>query len=243
MIEPSRHDLIWLKPSQLGHVKLVGGSPVEVERGMQCLHDWVEAGHPLIVARQPDEFQSVEKSGLQVGLALPPSMGKLRLAFAVPASAIASHRAPWLLSGSIAQLPQPWVKPLSELAALPAVSACRPAVYGSGLMQMVTGIHCITEYSDVDLLFYPNNQRAYTDLLQALATWSLNHPDLRVDGEVVNANAWASAWRDCAGTHPSVLAKAICSVQLMSKKEFECWTTSDAGCASDQASPLTECVR
>jgi phosphoribosyl-dephospho-CoA transferase len=89
-------------------------------------------------------------------------------------------------------------------------------VYGSYGWQHISGLRCVREASDLDLL------APVTDLATAAqVTWLLQGLALhcRVDGEIVFPNGWAVAWREYAqligGSVAQVLVKDRVGVQLL----------------------------
>lgn len=225
---PQRHDLVWLEGAAVARCTLAGGQPIEQAKAFQLLADWVALGNPLIVARQAYTADaaaplSAQVRSLRVGLALPPSLGKWRLAFDVPLDSLRATSSPPPLPGMIQAMPLHWHGPLKQLVSLPEVAACKPLLYGSAGMQALTGLECLSDRSDIDLLFQPRQAEDYTRLLAALTQWSNKHLHLRVDGEVVNPDGWASAWRDCASQADQVLAKSINKVALLARRDFEIW--------------------
>lgn len=203
---------------------------MQQDRALELLADWVARGNPLIVARQSSSGEATNSAAstkrlpsIRVGLALPPSMEKWRLAFDVPLDGLRATSNPPPLDGLIQEMPLHWHGPLEQLVSMPEVAACKPLLYGSAGMQAVTGLECLSDRSDIDLLFQPRQADDYTRLLGALAQWSDQHLHLRVDGEIVNANGWASAWRDCASGANQVLAKSYREVALLARSDFEVW--------------------
>lgn len=218
---PSRHDLVWLKPDAAPAAVSAGGQPVAPDQAMQHLLAWVAQGNPLIVARQTD--LNTLTNTLRVGLALPPSQGKLRLAFDVPAFAIDRVQSPPKLAEIDQQLPPNWAEATAALLADAAIRRCQPALYGSLAIELLSQQVCTSVKSDIDLLFYPPDDQAYVQLLRALSQFAERHPQLTIDGEIINAHGWASAWRDCACGQDRVLAKSIHAVTLLKRNQFEQW--------------------
>src|SRR5690554_1643011 len=162
----ARHDLVWLQPGSASRATALPLPPLSADDAITRLAEWIDAGRPLVVARQPAHLAP---GRLRLGLPLPASEGKLRLAFDVPRAAVLRGAPPPPLAAVPEHLPRRWHASLDALLASPAILAANPRVFGSAAMQAVTGIECVSEESDLDLLLAPANREAALAALAALA--------------------------------------------------------------------------
>lgn len=213
-----RHDLVWLAPAAVGAAQPASPCCAADPEASRLLADWVGAGHPLIVARQDG---AVGAGQIRLGLALPPALGKRRLAFLVARHDIVRSMPPPALSvTALGALPAHWRPLLTTALALPEVLAAAPRIYGSAAMQFVTGLTCIGADSDLDLLLTPPDWPAALAACRALV--ALDDPCCppRLDGEIRNAAGDAVAWRELAAASRQVLVKSPDQVRLVGRTTF-----------------------
>lgn len=217
-----RHDLVWLAPAAVGST--VGAaqpaSPccAADPEASRLLAEWVGAGHPLIVARQDG---AVDAGQIRLGLALPPALGKRRLAFLVARHHIVRRTPPPALSAAaLDTLPTHWRPLLTAVLALPAMRAATPRFYGSAAMQFATGLSCLGADSDLDLLLTPPNWQAALAACRALEALDDPNSPPRLDGEIRNAAGDAVAWRELAAESRQVLVKSLDQVRLVGRATF-----------------------
>lgn len=213
----NRHDLVWLHADAVKHAEYAGPAPIEPIDALSMLHRWVSSDYPLIVARQ----EAVPHGQLRLGLAEPPSWGKRRLAFLVKTEDIARGQTGPLLEEVVHQLPERW---RAGLAAL--VSGLRHAdvpayVYGSSAIEVLTRLPCITENSDLDLLFKPATWADAEALCALLSRLRLSHPDWRIDGEVLNPAGDAVNWQELVMQCEQLLVKSNHRVRMMNFLEYQ----------------------
>src|SRR5690606_12820781 len=120
-IMAERHDLVWLETGV--EARALPGSCVAVEDAGARLADWIAAGRPLVIARQP---RKLPPGRIVLGLPLPPSVGKHRIAFDVPAASIARSEPPPLLAQMAGRLPRAWQPAIDALLADPDIRAAEP---------------------------------------------------------------------------------------------------------------------
>src|SRR5208282_1231986 len=120
---PVRHSLVWL--SAAGWAEAVDSARPEHR---DILLSWTERDLPLTV-RRPSEFDPSDC--LYLGLALPPSRGKLRLPITVSNTAAKVIRKPLLLSDVISSAAVDWQEPLQDLVNRLEVRDICPQVYGA----------------------------------------------------------------------------------------------------------------
>ena len=154
---------------------------------------WAAAGHPVITRRSVAEDTP---NRLPVGVPLPPSLGKLRVALSVPLAAT-WRRAPLDLQEAAPSAPQTWWDTIDSLASLGQLLALRPQVFGALLWQYVTGLPYLHDGSDLDLLWRVSDHSTVFALLDGLRRIDDKSP-VRIDGEVRTPTGDVN-WRDLAG--------------------------------------------
>lgn len=223
-----RHDLVWLAPQAAAAAQPAGPCCAADPEAARLLADWVAAGHPLIVARQDGELGAAQ---IRLGLALPPALGKRRLAFRVARADIARSARPPALSAAAA-LPESWRPLVASLLGVPAIVAAAPRVYGSAAMQIATGLACVGADSDLDLLLTPPDWPAALAACRALAAFNAPRDGPRVDGEIRNRSGEAVAWRELAADSRQVLVKSRDAVRLVGRQAFAEGFFAPAGAAA-----------
>jgi phosphoribosyl-dephospho-CoA transferase len=213
-----RHDLVWLHEDAASLAMAAGPCSAAIPGVASMLADWVAARRPLIATRQA---QTLAAGQFQLGLALPPQLGKHRPAFIVPAQAIARIERPPLLASAINLLPQSWQVEVARLLSVNAIRSCCPRVFGSAAITIHTGLNCLGPASDLDLLFEPRGRRAALDALEALRVHAVECSQPRIDGEIRNLAGEAVAWRELAGGASKILVKHDCdSPRLIERTAF-----------------------
>lgn len=217
--ELRRHHLVWLSAAAVAEARPDGQCCAADPQAQALLADWVGAGHPLIVARQGGDCPPGQ---LRLGLALPPALGKRRLAFRVARSQILRSAPPPPLAAAVAgALQAAWNPLLLSLLGVPALRAASPRLLGSAGMQVATGLPCLGPDSDLDLLLTPPDRAAARAVCRALALFDDPQCGPRVDGEIVNAAGDAVAWRELEASPRQVLVKSLDGVRLLRRELFE----------------------
>ena len=203
-----RHRLVYLDPARwddtLGAHPALQAIPVVV--------DWVAAGHPLIARRSICD----DTAGLvPLGLPLPPSLGKQRLAVAVPPDAILSDAPPPLLADAARDAPVAWQATIAALVALDPETQC----FGSLAWAHLTGLPYLSETSDLDLVWQVSTADDAARHVAALMRINAEAP-MRLDGEIVTPTGLAVQWREFASDAPEVLAKAANGHRIVSRTEL-----------------------
>lgn len=166
----------------------------------EVLQDWAARGWPAIV-RRPNCVDSGD--AVPVGVPLPPSQGKARVALSVPRSAILSSSPPPLLSDAARAAPIDWQPTIAALLiALPTLRC-----FGSLAWQHLTGLAYISDTSDLDLFAECRNAAeadAVATALQAIAPTS--RPGL--DGELASPHGAAVQWREWGSGAAMVVVKS-----------------------------------
>lgn len=213
----NRHDLVWLCIDAVKHAEYCGPAPMEPISALSLLHRWVLGQYPLIVARQADVPQGL----LRVGLAEPASWGKRRLSFLVNTTDVSRHHQGPLFNDVIEKLPLAWHSGAKSLQAILDESNITAHVYGSASIEVLTGLPCITDNSDLDVLFKPASWEGIMGLCAGLKRLSLEHPAFKVDGEILNPAGDAVQWLELCSQNEQVLAKSNTAVRLMKLSEFK----------------------
>ncbi len=203
-----RHRLIYLDPARW--TDILDAYPAHQANAVVA--DWIHAGRPLI-ARRP---MCDDAAGLvSLGLPLPPSLGKQRLAFAVPADAILSDAPPPLLADAVRNAPAIWQETIAALVALELETRC----FGSLAWAYLTGLPYLSETSDLDLLWQVATAKDAARLVAALVRIDAEAP-MRLDGEIVTPAGLAVQWREFASDAPEMLAKATDGNRMIARTEL-----------------------
>lgn len=202
---PARHDLIWLTPAG------AMAATSRLEPGDRILvRQWLGRGLPLIRTRT----RSDDPPGwLPLGLPLPPSLGKRRLALSAPGRQIERWCAPPLLMEVIESAPAAWREALVSLEQGARQLHLTLRVFGSLAWQHLSGDTYLSEDSDLDLLWCPADQTQLQDGLALLQSWE-RKSGLRADGEVLLPQGGV-AWRELASEPAQVLMKGERLVRLL----------------------------
>lgn len=203
-----RHRLVYLDPARW--TEILGGYPAL--REIPLVVDWVAVGYPLI-ARRP---LCDDGAGLvPLGLPLPPSLGKQRLALAVPPEAILSDAPPPLLAATERTAPAAWQPTIDALLALDPDTRC----FGSLAWAHLTGLPYLSETSDLDLVWQVARADDATELVAALERIGTDSP-MRLDGEIVTPTGLAVQWREYASDATELLAKAADGNRMIGRGEM-----------------------
>jgi phosphoribosyl-dephospho-CoA transferase len=183
---PPRHGLVRIAPA--AWPALVRAQGLDA---MPLVRDWAARGWPLIVRRPaPGE------TGVPLGLPLPPSAGKRRIALCAPPAWIAAQASLPTLAEAAACAPVAWRDCVSELDALAKRQRVTCRVFGALAWQTLTGLDYLHERSDLDLLLdVPADAHAQRALLDALAALAARAP-MRIDGELVRGDGAGVNWRE-----------------------------------------------
>ncbi len=170
--------------------------------GVPLVAEWVDRGWPLIARRRTPG----ESDGAPLGLALPPHLGKRRLAFLAPYDDIVWTAAPPRLSAAIAAAPPHWRSSLHQIVELAAGLGVVPCVFGSLAWRLLTGLDYLTPGSDLDLVLPLPATCAVDRLTEGLAPIDAAAP-MRLDGELVRADGAAVNWREHHAAPTELLVK------------------------------------
>jgi phosphoribosyl-dephospho-CoA transferase len=207
-----RHALIWPVVSERARMRAEArDEQIRAALDLWCARDW-----PLVVRRNDD---APAWGGVAAGLPLPPSHGRLRLAFHLPGNGIARCAPPRALGAVARVLPPAWRRPLAALDDATRKAHVHLSVFGSAAWQAITGLGYLHDDSDVDLLFRPASVDEI-DLVTSLYERCERDTHRRIDGEILFPGGDAVAWREWAQAERSarVLAKSIDRVALVERK-------------------------
>lgn len=213
----NRHTLIWIRPE----CRPVVAAQINDDEMRQYAETWLAADRPLVVARQACGEDSSDT--IAVGLALPPALGKRRIAFSVDRGDIARDTQPLLLAEAVAHAPAAWQPALAGLHDAAINIGIELRVFGSLAWQALSGIQYLTPQSDIDLLWHPQSHAQLRQGIALLARWEQNS-GLRADGEVLFGGSSAVSWREWAalkfGGDQRVLVKRASSAGLVAAGEL-----------------------
>lgn len=203
-----RHRLVYLDPARWEAILAAHAAL----RAIPVVVDWVAAGHPLIVRRSICD----DLAGLvPLGLPLPPSLGKQRLAVTVPADAIMSDALPPLLADAVRSAPSVWFPTIDALIAFDPETRC----FGSLAWAHLTDLPYLSEISDLDLVSQASTEDEAVRLAAALLRIDAEAP-MRLDGEIVTPTGLAVQWREFASDTAEVLVKAADGNRMIARKEL-----------------------
>jgi phosphoribosyl-dephospho-CoA transferase len=179
---------------------------------------WAHAGRPLIV-RRPGCSDAAGM--IPLGLPLPPSHGKRRIAVSLAATDIVASAPPPLLADAAAAAPAHWRETIGLLLQL----LPETRTFGSLAWQHLTGLSYLTDNSDLDLLWPLSSAREANALPSNIAGIAKQAP-MRLDGEIT-CPAGGVQWRELTGAdEDEVIVKSTTGVANSTRAAFL------AGCAS-----------
>lgn len=205
----ARHDLVWLDPRTAQDIA------VDDVRLLPLVEQWVTAGHPAVVRRQDGSPAVGESAPVALGIPLPTRLGRLRLAFQVPARVIRQRAQMPLLVEAIASAPQRLREILRHVEGRLANANMQTRTYGSLGWQHITGETYLHSGSDVDILMEPNGILDRQEVVRAFADLAaLDAP--RFDGEFLAAADRAVAWRELVSPSREILVRGLRDLHLVS---------------------------
>jgi phosphoribosyl-dephospho-CoA transferase len=179
------------------------------------LRNWAIHRRPLITRRQgPDD-----RIGVPVGMPLPPSAGKRRLAFNIQPSDIEAVGLMPELSTTLKEVPESWRASLNALIDVANECGVRVRVHGSLAWQWITGLKYITPGSDVDVICDMPPPDQVAPFLRAMTRISEEAP-MRIDGELIRDDGSGANWRELCGGSRDVVVKTATGVQLCAMEDF-----------------------
>ena len=212
---PGRHTLVSVAPEDWG--RLLAGWPARRDLAPDAgaaLDAWAARGWPAIVRRRA---AGDPPDALPLGVPLPPALGRLRCALALPAgTAWGQVRTPPLLALR-GTAPPAWHATIDAVLALGRAAGLAPRAFGSLLWQGVTGLSYLGAGSDLDLLWTVGDATDLDGLLEGLARIDAAGP-VRLDGEIVLPDGAGVNWREFhrarAAPGGEVLAKTDAGLSL-----------------------------
>jgi phosphoribosyl-dephospho-CoA transferase len=212
-----RHELLRLAPESWDRTLASRPNLAAVP----LLATWVDNGWPVVVRRRV-AGECAEM--VPIGVPLPPSAGKLRIALAVPKESVLVRSSPPSLWTVRHAVDRSWQSTIRALVMLGARHAVTPAAFGSLLWQYQTGLCYLSPRSDLDLLWRAHEGYEISYLLTGIAEAERNAP-MRIDGEIVFPNGAAVNWRELhrALNHEGVsevITKSIEGVRLTNTSQL-----------------------
>ena len=190
---PGRHTLVSVAPDDWDRV--VAGWPARRDLAPEAraaLDAWAGRGWPAIVRRRA---AGDPPDALPVGVPLPPALGRLRCALALPAG-IAWSEVPAPPLGALrGTAPPAWHAAIDAVLALGRATDVAPKAFGSLLWQGLTGLPYLGAGSDLDLLWTVSGPTDLDGLLDGLARIDAAGP-VRLDGEIVLPDGAGVNWRE-----------------------------------------------
>ena len=179
------------------------------------LREWVRNGWPLIVRRPvPDEV-----GGLSLGLPLPPSAGKRRIAVQLQPDDVVSVGSLPSLHSVMQASPNAWLPCLRELDGLAKTYGVQAGVFGSLAWQWLTGVHYLGPNSDIDVAWALPPRERIESFLDDLADIESRAP-MRVDGELIRHDGAGVNWREVHAGHTDLALKTATEVVMCSREAF-----------------------
>ncbi len=207
-MQVERRRVVCLAPARWDGIR----APHQTLLAIPVVVDWVAAGHPLIARRPICE----DMAGLvPLGLPLPPSLGKQRLAITVPPDTILSDAPPPLLAEAKRTAPAAWRDTIAALVALDPETRC----FGSLAWAYLTGLPYLSETSDLDVIWQVANGDDAARLAAVLVRIDAEAP-MRLDGEIVTPTGLAVQWREFASDAPEMLVKAADANRVIARAEL-----------------------
>jgi phosphoribosyl-dephospho-CoA transferase len=183
--------------------------------GEPLLQDWAALGRPLIVRRRGP----LDGDGVLLGLPLPPSAGKRRIAVEMRAAAIVSVCPLPSVSDVLGAAPVAWQPCLQELTDLARAYRVRAGVFGSLGWQWITGLTYLGPQSDVDIAWTLPRPERFEQFLGDLADIDARAP-MRLDGEFVRADGAGANWRELHAGGAELALKTASLALLYARADF-----------------------
>ena len=183
--------------------------------GEPLLQDWATLGRPLIARRRAP----LDGDGVLLGLPLPPSAGKRRIAMEMRAGDIVSVSPLPCASEVLGTAPVAWQPCLQELMDLARAYGVRAGVFGSLGWQWLTGLSYLHPQSDIDIAWTLPPPHQLEGLLGDLADIDARAP-VRLDGELVGADGAAANWRELHAGSAELAVKTASQALPYARADF-----------------------
>jgi phosphoribosyl-dephospho-CoA transferase len=179
------------------------------------LHDWAAQGWPLVARRRAP----LDGDGILLGLPLPPSAGKRRIAVEMRAGDVATVSPLPKLSEVLGTAPLAWQPCLQELGGLARAYEVRGGVFGSLCWQWLTGLTYLGLHSDIDIAWTLPRAERLKRFLDDLAEVDARAP-MRLDGELLHIDGSGANWRELHAGCPEIVLKTAEQVLLQARADF-----------------------
>lgn len=183
-----RHDLVYLHTS----AAFTSACAAEGSGLADEVRAWIALGRPLVMARQAGG------PGVQLGLTLPLSKGRKRLAIQVAREAIAAVLPPVRLQRCLARLPEPSATAMADLAMAVAACGAGIGIFGSLAWEILSDEDYRNADSDIDIICDVTTLAQLKAVMAALGE-AAGCLHCRLDGEVRMPYGLAVSWRELAG--------------------------------------------
>ena len=206
----NRHQLVCLIPAAWDRLLTSHRGLVE-----PWLKEWADHRRPLIVRR----LSPGDTGEVPVGLPLPPSAGKQRIALQVYYADIASLAPLPSVSDVIGVAPRNWRASLTRLIQIAQQYHVRCGVFGSLAWQQLTGLGYLGPDSDLDIVWSLPHRTQLTEFLTRVAEIE-SHAPMRIDGELTREDGAGVNWRELHAGASELALKSWTGVQPCSVAAF-----------------------
>jgi phosphoribosyl-dephospho-CoA transferase len=179
------------------------------------LDHWADRGWPLIVRRP----LLGEDRVVPLGLPLPPSAGKRRIAVQMPVEGIVASACLPALADCLKTAPPAWQPCLWQLIALAKKYGVHGRVFGSLAWQRLTGLAYLSRGSDLDIAWTLPRRDWLHKFLADLAGIE-SHAPVRLDGELIRRDGAGVNWRELHAGASELALKTATEVILCSRDTF-----------------------
>jgi phosphoribosyl-dephospho-CoA transferase len=183
--------------------------------GEPLLQYWATLGWPLIVRRRGP----LDGDGVLLGLPLPPSAGKRRIAVEMRAGDVDSVSPLPSVPQVLGTAPLAWQPCLQDLTDLARAYGVRAGVFGSLCWQWITGLTYLGPHSDVDIAWTLPRPDQLEGFLGDLADINARAP-VRLDGELVRADGAGANWRELHAGGAELALKTASQALLYARADF-----------------------
>ncbi len=206
-----RHDILYVAPSAWNAA--LSALQISV---VPLLEVWADRGWPVIVRRR---MTGEDGDAIPIGVPLPPTEGKHRIALTIPEDGVIRYATPPRLHNVMQVAPTRWQCIIGELIHLGAYYNIQPLVFGSLMWQYQTGLSYINAGSDLDVLWPVADHCNIAALVSGIADIEGDGAP-RIDGEIVFSDGSAVNWRELhkvlrSGGPGKLLVKDMDGVRLV----------------------------
>ena len=178
---------------------------------------WAQEGRPVIVRRL---LEGEPADGVPAALALPPSLGKRRVAMSFASSEGLTFVPGVRLREARIRAPDAWQPTIEAIVTTGERLETPPGLFGALLWEHLTGLSYLSPVSDLDLLWAPADPARLAALVADLATLDAAAP-FRIDGEIILPDGAAVNWRElCDPGATEVLVKTMQGVTMRRRKDL-----------------------